>query len=313
MRAVVHLHSTSLAYMHSTSFGIVTYVTYMHSTPFRIVTYVAYMHSTSFRIVTYVAYMHSTLTNLHLAYQRGRPMPDANSSRLVLEYMLVNRPVFVKAYHNRVYSYSSGSKFSEVAYPLQQWMEQLESQRAKNPSLPSAKRTLKLLNNVNNLHRVVGDALISFVKAKPEPFLTHILKSKDHFWSIGKVYKFCMTFVFLLRYVFGYKSQHQWRKFTVRVVLCTCCTSSLSHLKPNHSQERDYKLNVRCFDVFLHKHKQVFEASQQYQALPENPSTPPRKRAHASASLSSDSPAPKVRKTYKVGVELTESESDDEE
>ena len=208
---------------------------------------------------------------------------------------------------------SSGSKFSEVAYPLQQWMEQLESQRAKNPSLPSAKRTLKLLNNVNNLHRVVGDVLISFVKAKPEPFLTHILKSKDHFWSIGKVYKFCMTFVFLLRYVFGYKSQHQWRKFTVRVVLCTCCTSSLSHLKPNHSQERDYKLNVRCFDVFLHKHKQVFEASQQYQALPENTSTPPRKRAHASASLSSDSPAPKVRKTYKVGAELTESESDDEE
>ena len=53
-------------------------------------------------------------------------------------------------------------------------MEQLESQRAKNPSLPSAKRTLKLLNNVNNLHRVVGDALISFVKVKPEPFLTHM-------------------------------------------------------------------------------------------------------------------------------------------
>ena len=152
-------------------------------------------------------------------------MPDANSSRLVLEYMLVNRPVFVKAYHNRVYSYSSGSKFSEVAYPLQQWMEQLESQRAKNPSLPSAKRTLKLLNNVNNLHRVVGDTLISFVKAKPEPFLSHILKSKDHFWTIGKVFKFCMTFVFLLRYVFGYKSQHQWRKFTVRVVLCTCLST----------------------------------------------------------------------------------------
>ena len=40
------------------------------------------MHSTSFRIVTYVAYMHSTLTNLHLAYQTGRPMPDANSSRV---------------------------------------------------------------------------------------------------------------------------------------------------------------------------------------------------------------------------------------
>ena len=89
-------------------------------------------------------------------------MPDANSSQLVLQYMLVNRNVFVKTFHNRVYTYSSGSKFSEVTYPLQQWMEQLESQRAKDPTLPSAKRTLILLNNVNNLHRVVGDVIISF-------------------------------------------------------------------------------------------------------------------------------------------------------
>ena len=236
-------------------------------------------------------------------------MPDANSSQLVLQYMLVNRQLFVKAYHNRVYSYSSGSKFTEVAYPLTQWKEQLEAELAKNPTLRSARRTLKLLDNVNNLHRIVGDVLISFVKAKPEPFLSHILKSKDHFWSIGRVFKFCMTFVFLVRFVLGFKSQHQWRKFTVRVV---SCTSSLSHLKPNHSQERDYKLNVRCFDVFLAKHKQVFEASLQYQALPDNPSTPPRKRASA-PPLSSDSPAPKVRKTYKVGAELTESEPESEE
>ena len=151
-------------------------------------------------------------------------MPDANSSQLVLQYMLVNRQLFVKAYHNRVYSYSSGSKFAEVAYPLTQWKEQLEAQRAKNPTLRSASRTLKLLDNVNNLHRIIGDVLISFVKAKPEPFLSNILKSKDHFWSIGRVFKFCMTFVFLVRFVLGFKSQHQWRKFTVRVVSCNLST-----------------------------------------------------------------------------------------
>ena len=64
-------------------------------------------------------------------------MPDVNSSQLVLEYMFVNRPVFVKAYHNRVYAYSSGSKFAEVTYPLEQWIEQLEGLRAKNPTRSS--------------------------------------------------------------------------------------------------------------------------------------------------------------------------------
>ena len=94
------------------------------------------------------------------------------------------------------------------------------------------KDILKLLNDVNNLHRIVDDILIEFVKEKSQPFLSNILKSKEHFWSIGRVFKFCMTFVFLIRYVLGYKSQHQWRKFSVRVLLHTsyifsvCPTSS---------------------------------------------------------------------------------------
>ena len=79
---------------------------------------------------------------------------------------------------------------------------------------------------------------------------------------------------------------------------------------PIHMQAGDYKLNVRCFSVFFRKHRQVFEASLQYQELPDNPSTPPRKRAPPS-SLSSDSPAPKVKKKFNVSAELTE--SDDEE
>ena len=185
-------------------------------------------------VVVYTYILHSTsYTNHHLMQQKGNPMPDANSSQLVLEYMLVNRDLFVKAFHNRVYTYSSGSKFAEVAYPLEQWLEQLESQRAKNPTLPSPTRTLKLLNNVNNLHRVVGDVIISFIKAKPQPFLSNVLKSKDHFWTTGKPFKYCVTFVFLVRYVLGYKSQHQWRKFTVCVVVCSCFTSSpISQTKP---------------------------------------------------------------------------------
>ena len=77
-----------------------------------------------------------------------------------------------------------------------------------------------------------------------------------------------------------------------------------------HTQADDYKLNVRCFNVFERMHRTVFQASLQYQDLPENPSSPPRKRVAAS-SLSSDSPAPKVKKKFDVSAELTE--SDDEE
>ena len=84
----------------------------------------------------------------------------------------------------------------------------------------------------------------------------------------------------------------------------------LLYLISNHSQVEDYKLNVRCFNVFLRKHKQVLQASFQYRNLPENPFTPPRKRAHTSVSLSSDSPVPKVKKTFDVSADLTE--SDDE-
>lgn len=103
-------------------------------------------------------------------------MPDAKSSQLILKYVLANRHLFVKAYHNRVYSYSSGTKFAEVSHPLTKWLDQLNSLRRKDPTLPNEKRTLKLLNDVNNLHGVVGDVIISFMRAKPEPFLSQVLK-----------------------------------------------------------------------------------------------------------------------------------------
>ena len=125
-----------------------------------------------------------------------------------------------------------------------------------------------------------------------------------------------MTFVFVVGYVLGYKykSQYQWRKFTVRVGLglgLGLGSHQTIHLLCLISQVEDYKLNVRCFNVFQRKHKQVFTASLQYQTLPDSTATPPRKRHTSASALSSDSPAPKVKKTYDVTAELTE--SDDEE
>ena len=102
-------------------------------------------------------------------------MPDANSAMLVLKYMLSNRMLFIKAYHNRVYSYSSGTKFTEVATRLKTWLTQLKGLRQKDPSLPNPKRALKTLTDVLNLHAIVGDIIIMFMEQKPQPFLTGAL------------------------------------------------------------------------------------------------------------------------------------------
>ena len=171
-----------------------------------------------------------------------------------------------------------------------------------------------MLHDVNNLHRVVGDLMSDLVRQSETTTVSG--------WSAqvqGTLLDHRVSVQVLCDFRFrGATCLGTQIPTPMEEVFGTCCVmymlySHLLYLISNHSQVEDYKLNVRCFNVFLRKHKQVLQASFQYRNLPENPSTPPRKRAHASASLSSDSPSPKVRKAYKVGAELTESESDDEE
>ena len=50
-------------------------------------------------------------------------MPASNACQLVFKYLLMNPHLFVKAFHNRVYAYSSGSKFLEVSGKLAEWIE----------------------------------------------------------------------------------------------------------------------------------------------------------------------------------------------
>ena len=58
-------------------------------------------------------------------------MPTSNACQLVLKYLLMNKNLFIKAYHNRVYAFSSGSKFSEVMDPLQAWLKSGKERRDK--------------------------------------------------------------------------------------------------------------------------------------------------------------------------------------
>ena len=50
------------------------------------------------------------------------PMPDTNACQLVLKYLLLNRTTFCKAYHDRLYYFSSGSKFMQIGGALQEWI-----------------------------------------------------------------------------------------------------------------------------------------------------------------------------------------------
>ena len=58
----------------------------------------------------------------YISQLRGHPMPEANACQMILKYMLLNREAFVKAFHDRMYYYSSGTKFLEVSTELSKWM-----------------------------------------------------------------------------------------------------------------------------------------------------------------------------------------------
>ena len=56
-------------------------------------------------------------------------MPQTNACQLVLKYMLMNKKTFTKAYHDRLYYFSSGSKFMEVSGRLNKWMDERNKER----------------------------------------------------------------------------------------------------------------------------------------------------------------------------------------
>ena len=95
------------------------------------------------------------------------------------------------------------------------------------------------------------------------------------------MYKRAMTFVFLARYVLGYKTQSQWKKFS----------------------EADLKLNVRLFRRWSDKEDRIFPLSDAFQALPDDVQilTPVKRRLENTSQ--SDSP---VKRVFVVGDDSTD-------
>ena len=147
------------------------------------------------------------------------------------------------------------------------------------------RKLLKRIQDEYGLYEILGDAMIKFMQVKPQPYLTNALRSKEDFWKVP-AWKRALTFVFILRFVLGFKSQKVWSKYTCK----------------------DYKLNKRSFDRRIQNEVQVFDQSKLFQDLPDlppiTPKTQKRKSVKLSVSeLSTDSPM--KRRTFVVDDEST--------
>ena len=227
----------------------------------------------------------------HPSVQRGHPAADSNACQLVLKYMLVNKKLFTKAYHDRMYYYSSGTKFNMVTGELSQWMDKqqkaydrfMEDPPPETTKPFTAKQCLKRLIDQDGLYGLLGDAIIQFMRLKPTAYGSLALMSKQDFWRV-KLMKRAMTFVFMLRYLLGYESQKQWTKFSVD----------------------DYKLNTRSFKRWCDKDHLIFAESTKYDALPATYVPPPtahkRRYRTSTSEVSEDSP---MKRRFVVNDEST--------
>ena len=213
--------------------------------------------------------------------------------------MLMNRDLYTKAFHDRCYAYSSGTKFSDVVQPLRDWMARVDKARevydetadeGDGPTTdppPKAGATYKKLVDHDGLFCLIGDALITFIRLKPQPYGQLTLKSKQHF-ALMPIRKPNMTFVFMSRYLLGFSAQRQWKRF----------------------KEEDYKFNTRMFRRFDTKREEILAASELYNALPDTYDTPQvtRQRARPSdcETLSSDSP---MKRRFIVRDDSTDEEA----
>ena len=103
-------------------------------------------------------------------------MPESNACQLVLKYILINQTIFVKAYHDRMYFYSSGTKFGMIVGPLQDWQTKheraLKAFKGDDKERPPNPTTLlkRLAKDYDGMHVLIGDAMIKFMQLKPQPF-----------------------------------------------------------------------------------------------------------------------------------------------
>ena len=72
----------------------------------------------------------------YIADMKGHPLATSNCCQLILKYLLMNQDDFVKAFHNRVYAFSSGTKFTMVTKNLSDWIDTMRKEKEKDNVSP---------------------------------------------------------------------------------------------------------------------------------------------------------------------------------
>ena len=225
----------------------------------------------------------------YIVMLKGHPSPESNSCQLVLKYMMINEHEFVKAYHDRMYYFSSGTKFAEVSDPLTKWMKYQDLRRQQHlqdggetkDAPPSSKNCVKRLLPEPGLYETLGDTMINFMRVKPQPFGVKATRSQEDFWNVP-AYKRCLTFMYLARYILGLKSQKNWKKF----------------------KQEDYKFNRRCFKRWEEKEDVIMVESKLYKKMVDRieTATPKKRMPSDNDTFSSDSP---MKRRFVVADEST--------
>ena len=194
----------------------------------------------------------------------------------VLHYLLSQPAFVVKSWRARIYNYSSGTLLKIASAELQEWVDVDPGRRG---------RYLEKLRHGDVLFPLLGDAVVKFIKLKPQPFPSAMV-SKKHFMRYH-VWKRAMVALHMVRVVLKLPASKQWNMYNAG----------------------DYKWNIRFFRFWLKNDKKIMDASPLFQALPDDFGSPAnsRKRKRSLASpMSSASEAPCT--VFKV-----EDDSDDDE
>ena len=78
-----------------------------------------------------------------------------------------------KSWRQRIYYYSSATVFQTLSRDLEDYMDEHDD----------AERLVGRLENTDDLHSLVGEAMVKFISLKPS-FFRDAMISKKHFWGV---------------------------------------------------------------------------------------------------------------------------------
>ena len=190
----------------------------------------------------------------------GSPDLASKAPQKVLLYLLTQPNRVVKSWRKRQYFYASATIFREVSPKLRRWLHNSRDEETVAPEdLDLLKRTqaLRHVQDYDGLHGLLGDAILSFIRAKRAPFPGAML-SKKHFLTYA-TWKRAFIFVKLMRELTCQHANKHWNKFGYV----------------------NYRLNHLCFKFYCENDEKIWSCSSLFQELADTWEDPARDDAHS--------------------------------